>query len=289
MIPESLNEQVEELLNQAVKNIRPISGGSINQAAKITTGDNQTFFLKWNASAASDMFPKEEKGLSLLYSAKSGLLVPEIIGSGSTRENIDFLVIEFIPQGSANTDSAQQFGRRLAALHKNTADHYGLEHDNYIGKLPQSNTQHGNWTEFFVEERLQPQLRAAIKNGKFSSSITKNFEQLYNQLPDSLADEPPSLLHGDLWGGNYFYDDKGKPVIFDPAVYYGNREIEIAFTHLFGGFSSGFYEAYKQAFPMQPNFNERKDIYNLYPLLVHTNLFGGSYARQVKKIVKRFA
>jgi fructosamine-3-kinase len=165
---------------------------------------------------------------------------------------------------------------------------YGLNHNNFIGKLPQSNCQHKNWVDFFIEERIQPQLKMATNAGKLGMATIKRFEAMYKQLPQLFPDEPPSLLHGDLWGGNYFFDQSGEATIYDPAVYYGNREIELAFTHLFGGFPSAFYRAYEETYPLQSGFSERKDVYNLYPLLVHTNLFGGSYARRVQRIVNQF-
>lgn len=288
MISEPLQQHVEQLLGKSVLHFQSVPGGSINRAAKISTGEGRTYFLKWNASAASDMFPKEEKGLQLLQSADSKLRIPEVIGSGSTEKRTGFLVIEYIQQGSVKSDSAHIFGRELASLHRHTSDQYGLDHDNYIGKLPQSNSTHENWIDFFIEERLQPQLQQALDAGKLPIQTENHFQNLYKNLPDILTNEPASLLHGDLWGGNYFFDASGQPVIYDPAVYYGNREIEIAFTHLFGGFSPGFYSSYNKNFPLQPRFNERKNIYNLYPLLVHTNLFGGNYARQVEQIAGRF-
>lgn len=288
MIPEQLHQKVELLLGKPVHQLRSVSGGSINHAATIITEDNQTYFLKWNSSAASDMFAKEEKGLQLLRSADCNLRIPEVTGSGSTEEETDFLVIEYIREGSADSHSSEVFGKELASLHRHTAKEYGLDHDNYIGKLPQSNTKHKDWIDFFIAERLQPQLQQALDAGKLSVQTETHFQNLFKKLPGILTDEPASLLHGDLWGGNYFFDTNGQPVVYDPAVYYGNREIEIAFTHLFGGFSSGFYRSYNEKFPLQPEFSERKDIYNLYPLLVHTNLFGASYARQVQSIVKQF-
>jgi len=284
MIPDLLRQNIRDLLGQPIENIQSVSGGSINQAAKITTADGQKFFLKWNNSAPEDMFAKEQRGLELLAEADSGLQLPVVIGVGS-----NFIVMTFIAEGSPDSDSHTELGRKLAALHQQTADQYGLDHHNYIGKLPQSNTLHDDWVDFFINERLQPQLRMAVDGGKLSSSISGNFKKLYKQLPNMLTDEPPGLLHGDLWGGNYFFDADGEPAIYDPAAYYGNREIELAFTHLFGGFSTTFYDAYNEAWPLQPSFANRKDIYNLYPLLVHTNLFGGSYARQVENIVQRFA
>ncbi len=288
MFPDLLQHRLEELLDCSIKQGRSVSGGSINQAAKITCSDDRELFVKWNRSAPDDMFPKEQKGLDLLKSANSGLHCPKVIDTGSTDDGARFILMTYIQQGKAESNSSQTFGEQLAALHRVTADNFGLGHDNYIGRLPQSNAKHANWIDFFVEERLEPQLTSAIDNGKLSSSIKTNFSNLYSKLPDLLPNEPASLLHGDLWGGNYCYNSDGNPAIYDPAVYYGNREIEIAFTHLFGGFSSGFYRSYQQTLPLEPHFEECKDIYNLYPLLVHTNMFGGSYATQVKSIVSRF-
>lgn len=288
MLPESLQNRIENLIDTSVATAISVGGGSINQAVKIETADQLTFFLKWNTSAPKDMFPKEKRGLELLAAAGSGIRIPKIITAERINDNIDFLLIDFIQEGSRQSNSAEQFGRELAKQHKITADRHGLDYDNYIGRLPQSNEWHNNWIDFFIEERLKPQLKSAIDEGRLDNNISSNFQRLYKKLQALLSEEPASLLHGDLWGGNYFFDTDGEPVIYDPAVYFGNREIELAFTHLFGGFFAAFYDAYQQVFPLEPGFEQRKDIYNLYPLLVHTNLFGGSYVRQVENILKQF-
>lgn len=288
MIPDEVTDEISGLLESNIKSSQSISGGSINQAAKIVLSDGRTCFLKWNRTAETRMFEVEEKGLGLLSSAKTDLRIPTVYATGDTENGVGFLVQEFIEEGRADSASARTFGKELAKLHKNRSDAYGLNHDNYIGRLPQSNNQHKDWVTFFIDERMEPQLSMAIDSGKLNSAIISHFENMYKRLPDIFPDERPSLLHGDLWGGNYFYDESGAPTIYDPAVYYGHREIEIAFTHLFGGFSGDFYAAYNEALPMAAGFQSRKDIYNLYPLLVHTNLFGGSYARQVRNIVNRF-
>lgn len=288
MISEQLRSHIQQSLNQHIESIHRVSGGSINQAAKITLSDGQTCFLKWNRTADPEMFVKEKKGLALLHSADTALRVPEVLATGKTENGTGFLVQEFIQEGQSKTDSAENFGRALAQLHQHHNERFGLDHDNYIGRLPQSNHWHDNWINFFVEERMKPQLQMATDAGKLNIKIVAHFDSMYKKLPDIFPDEPSSLLHGDLWGGNYFYDDSGKAAIYDPAVYYGHREIELAFTHLFGGFSGSFYDTYEQAYSLENGFEQRKSIYNLYPLLVHTNLFGGSYARQVEGIVKRF-
>jgi len=288
MIPDNVKTQVEQSLGTSVDTVQRVSGGSINQAAKITLTDGRECFLKWNRTADPDMFMKEEKGLNLLKSTETDLWVPEVFATGETKDGTGYLVQEFIREGRSSPNSAASFGKALVDLHRHHAEKFGLDHNNYIGRLPQSNRRHKYWVIFFIQERMKPQLKMAINDGKLSSAIISNFESMYKQLPNIFPDEPPSLLHGDLWGGNYFFDEKGKATIYDPAVYYGHREIELAFTHLFGGFSGTFYETYEEAYPLAPEFSNRKDIYNLYPLLVHTNLFGGSYARQVEGIVNRF-
>lgn len=289
MLPEAVKKGVQNTLNIEIATVTAVSGGSINQAAKIGTTDGDKFFLKWNPSAPADMFPKEKKGLELLASVNAALTVPDVIEISTSDAEVPFLLIEYIAQGQGSTANAEQFGRALAALHQTTASTYGLSYDNYIGRLVQSNTTRTNWLDFFVEQRLEVQLRAAVDEGKLDHTVAKQFQQLYKQLPDIIPNEPASLLHGDLWGGNYFFDQSGQAAIFDPAVYYGSREIEIAFTYLFGGFTPAFYDAYEQMFPLKPHFKERRDIYNLYPLLVHTNMFGGHYSRQVAQIVGGYA
>lgn len=288
MIPDSVRRHISESVGKNIESETSISGGSINQAAKVTLTDGRNCFLKWNRSADPAMFIVEDKGLKLLNSANTSLRVPNVFATGKTEDGVGFLLEEFIAEGQSKPDSARQFGRALAALHNHRKNRFGLDHDNYIGKLPQSNNWHENWIDFFVDERMQPQLKMATDAGKLGSDTVAHFESMYKKLPDIFPDEPASLLHGDLWGGNYFFDEHGQTTIYDPAVYYGHREIELAFTHLFGGFPSTFYRAYKETYPLESGFSQRKDLYNLYPLLVHTNLFGGNYARQVKGIVKRF-
>jgi fructosamine-3-kinase len=288
MIPDSVKQQLQQSLNQEINSTQSVSGGSINRAAKITLSDGQTCFLKWNSTADPNMFVVEEKGLELLNSADTTLRVPDVFATGETKNGTGFLLQEFISEGRSTPTSAEKFGQALAALHRHHEDQYGLDHDNYIGRLPQSNSWDKSWISFFVEQRMQPQLQMATEAGKLGSSTVAHFESMYKRLPDIFPDEPPSLLHGDLWGGNYFFDESGVATIYDPAVYYGHREIELAFTHLFGGFPGDFYSAYEETYPLESGFSQRKDLYNLYPLLVHTNLFGGSYARRVKSIVKRF-
>ena len=289
MIPEPIKKKIEESTGARILSSTQVSGGSINRAARIELGSSGTCFLKWNSRADPDMFAKEVKGLEMLKAAETGLIIPGVMDQGVVDRTTGYLVLDYIEEGTAREGSHEQFGRELAALHQVHNDRFGLDHDNYIGRLPQSNTWHDRWTDFFIHERMEPQLKMAVDAGKLSASVTKAFDNMYEKLPGIMPEEDPSLLHGDLWGGNYFYNAEGNATLYDPAVYYGNREIELAFTHLFGGFSGDFYQAYNETWALQPGFRKRIDIYNLYPLLVHTNLFGGHYGSRVASIVRRFA
>ncbi|MCL4127062.1 UNVERIFIED_CONTAM: hypothetical protein GTU68_010994 [Idotea baltica] len=177
---------------------------------------------------------------------------------------------------------------KLAKLHRSTDPDFGWKHDNYIGSLPQKNTTHTQWSDFFIEERIQPQLRRAINGGKVDKHIHSGFEKLFQQVEKLFPKEPPSFIHGDLWGGNLLTDTNGAPVLIDPAVYYGHREMELAFMTLFDSQPPQFYEAYESIYPLDSGWMDRIEICNLYPLLVHVNLFGGGYIESVLHILRRF-
>jgi fructosamine-3-kinase len=293
MIPGSLKSSILKDLsritgkNVEFLNFKYSSGGCINSAGKLETTAGR-YFVKWNNSNNfPGMFEKEMKGLSLLAS-KNAIRIPIPISTGHS-ENQSYIIMEWIEKSARNNDYWEKLGEQLAALHQQVNVSYGLDHDNYIGSLPQVNSFTENWIDFFIESRLEVQIRKAIGSGKISNSHVHSFHQLYKLLPELLANEPPSLLHGDLWSGNLMTDDKGQPALIDPAVYYGNREVEIAFTRLFGGFDNKFYTTYNTVWPLSPGFEVRQDIYNLYPLLVHVNLFGGGYLSQVENILNRFS
>ena len=232
------------------------------------------------------MFGAEARGLSLLDRSHS-LKVPSVVHHADAGD-FQFLLMEYI-EGRRRIDTYwERFGLGLAALHKNSSIVFGLDHDNYIGSLPQRNNPSASWIEFFTQERLNSQLQKAIEGGRFDYSVVNKFERLFSKLPALLPEEPPSLLHGDLWRGNIMTTSEGKPCIIDPAVYFGHREVDLAMTQLFGGFDSLFLESYNRTFPLTPGYEERVDIFNLYPLLVHVNLFGGGYRSQVVSILDRF-
>lgn len=287
-IPDSLLNHLHQNLEINVKQVSSVSGGSINRAVRLITSETE-LFLKWNDSAPRDMFLKEAKGLKLLGEADTGLVIPSIVSYNSDNEEIPgFLLMEFIEPQRGDGKASRRLGQELAKLHTHTATSFGLNHHNYIGRLPQSNTPHSSWRSFFINERIEPQLKMAYDRNALKRSVDKNWSKLAGKLQDIFPPAEPSLIHGDLWGGNYFFDSEYRPVLIDPAVYYGHPEMEIAFTKMFGGFSDIFYDAYAFESPLEPGFNERIEIYNLYPLLVHANLFGGHYASQAESYLRQF-
>jgi protein-ribulosamine 3-kinase len=289
-IPGDVLDGVKEVLNLAnLSSIQEFSfagGGCINQGGTLKTTIG-SFFLKWNdAKKFPAMFEAEGNGLQLLH-RQNIIRIPKVIGHGKNGPH-QFLLLEFIEQKSRSRNYWEQLGQKLAALHRCSSEAFGLDHDNYIGSLQQYNSPNSNWINFFIRQRLDAQVRLAINSGAVDAGWKKKFEALYAKLPSLIAVEKPSLIHGDLWSGNLITDEKGEPCLIDPAVYYGNREADLAMTRLFGGFSGEFYSAYEEAFPLPTGAEGRVDLYNLYPLLVHVNLFGGSYVHSVESILRTF-
>lgn len=260
-------------------------GGCINNGGKLQTSIGN-FFLKWNeVEGLAGMFEAENMGLSLIRRSNS-VAVPSVIFDGTTDDH-QFLLLRYVVSGQRSPDYWMKFGEDLAMLHRNTGQSFGLDHDNFIGSLRQRNDQSSSWVEFFVVNRLEAQLALASK--VTDAGIRRQFDALINRLPDLLYQERPSLIHGDLWSGNVMVNEDGNATVIDPAVYYGHREVDLAMTQLFGGFDSDFLQGYHASFPLQNDFSERIEIYKLYPLLVHVNLFGGAYLGQVRKILNHFA
>jgi protein-ribulosamine 3-kinase len=285
-VPSDIQHEIAALLGATIHSFSFSGGGCINKGGRLSTSAGE-YFLKWNVrDKYPGMFTAEAKGLSLLRNG-SILRIPAVNASGDTVEH-QFLLLEYINEKPKQKNFWEALGEGLAKQHQQTSPTFGLDHDNYIGSLPQRNTPSNDWINFFIEHRLNAQVQLAIRSGKIPPSVPKDFDRLYDKLPSILPIEKPSLLHGDLWSGNLITDTKGQPCLIDPAVYYGNREAEIAFTGLFGGFSTTFYESYNAVYPLVAGHEKRTDLYNLYPLLVHVNLFGGGYVSQVVSILRRF-
>ncbi len=287
-ITEALCEWFEYNHSQSlvVHSAQPLGGGSINQVYKIDTNLG-IFCLKYNlVKRFPEMFETEEKGLSLLRFAKA-IRIPETIIVQSLT-GYGFILLEFITSSRQSALFMQDFGYALAQIHKINALQYGLDHDNYMGALPQHNLFHDDWVSFFIEERLEAQVRLAVNNKRLGEEHMLSFQRLYTQLDHFFPPEKPSLLHGDLWNGNVLVSEKGNACLIDPAVYFGHREVDLAMSTLFGGFTNDFYASYQEAFPMETGWQERMDVYNLYPLLIHLNLFGSGYLGSILSVLKKF-
>ena len=279
---------LEESLGRSVKlkGTQFKSGGCINNALKLNTSEGD-YFLKWQSGIPEDMFGKEAKGLELLQSANA-MNIPKVIAFG-VLDGKHYLLMENIDSAPSKADYWSHFGRALAEMHSNNSNpKYGLDHDNYIGKLPQQNDYDENWIDFFIEKRLDFQLRLAVKNQLVNSHFVNRYRKFYDILPELLPVDQPALLHGDLWSGNVMVGHDGYVCLIDPAVYYGHREIELAFTQMFGGFGQDFYTSYQEIYPLESGFDERVGIYNIYPHMVHVNLFGTSYLSGVESVLRRY-
>lgn len=252
----------------------PVGGGDISAAWHLAA-EGRDVFLKTGPISSLDMFTAEAEGLAELDKPKA-VRVPSVFAAGQV-EDTAFLALEWLVFERSNQDAERHLGERLALLHRTTSNRFGWHRDNTIGLTPQHNPWSTDWIEFFQEHRLGYQLRLAADKG-FGGDLQKQGRLLQKRLPSYFSDyEPvPSLLHGDLWGGNWACSG-GEPVIFDPAVYYGDRETDLAMTKLFGGFGDAFYEAYEAAWPTEPGSRERLKLYQLYHVLNHLNLFGSGY------------
>ena len=262
---------------------RNVGGGCIN-AAYLVEGQHKKYFVKTNTVENAGMFEAEAAGLNEINSAKA-IRAPQPICHGTVDSHV-YLVLEYIDLGSCSGNCAIRMAQQLAGMHRKTSTHYGWMRDNTIGTTPQINILETHWIEFWRKHRLAYQLNLANRKGAGKAVQVKG-EHLMEALPAFFTDyQPlPSLLHGDLWGGNHGMDESGNPIIFDPAVYYGDREADLAMTELFGGFSNGFYSAYQEAFPLDSGYKTRKTLYNLYHILNHFNLFGGGYASQAQRMM----
>ncbi len=267
----------------SVNNHRSVSGGCINQGYAVT-GNDHTYFVKLNSASQVAMFEAEALGLQKMLQTAT-ICVPSPICWGTVAGSA-YLVLEWLELSRGNSDSWEEMGRQLAAMHSHTSNKgFGWDINNTIGSTPQINTWTADWSKFYTQNRLDYQFKLAKRQGGHFLQQ----ERLLAAIPELIANYQPqsSLVHGDLWGGNVAFTASGKPVIFDPATYFGDREVDVAMTQLFGGFPTAFYRGYNEVFPLDPGYDQRKTLYNLYHILNHFNLFGGSYQSQANGMIDR--
>ena len=283
-------KHIEEAIRESgdltsIEMVEGVSGGSINEAYYVRTKDRE-YFAKSNSSAPGDFFHAEKNGLELL--GRHGVSVPEpiLILSQGNRESV--FLMEWIRSVPSSKEGDRALGSLVASLHQNKENFAGLNQANFIGELDQINEPSTDWVTFFRDQRLGTMQDLARKEGKLSKERDQRLSKLRQRLEAIIGHHPDfSLLHGDLWGGNWLMTDEG-PYLIDPAVYYGDREIDIAFTYLFGGYSKAFYDQYQTEFPLEKEFTDRLPIYQLYYLLVHLILFGESYGSAVDRILQKY-
>lgn len=278
---------LQDFLTETIVSIETISGGDIAHAQKVNT-NTETFFVK-SASFknAQQLFEQESLGLEKIAATKT-INTPKIMGSFNDKQTA-CLILEFITSKSPDAKDYETFGRKLAQLHNSgNGQYFGFEADNFIGKLPQANPPNKDWGTFYVQYRLQAQLKMAFDEGRLSKNELASSNKMISVVKNLIGDVAPSLLHGDLWSGNYLISVDGDPFLIDPSVYYGHNEVDLAMTRLFGGFTTHFYQAYHEILPAHPNQKELVDIYQLYYLLVHLNLFGSFYRNSVVQLLKKY-
>lgn len=269
---------------------RALGGGCINQAARLDTTAG-TFFSKQNADPLPGLFSKEAACLRAMRASGTSLVVPKVIAFADPEGGLPgFLITEMLEPGRRVVDFDERFGRGLAELHRATADAFGFEVDTYCGATPQPNPWTKSWIEFYRTQRLGHQLRLARERGVLGSPDAKRFARLLDRLPELLEgpEEPPALIHGDLWSGNLHVSPAGTPALIDPASYYAHREAELGMMTLMGGYSGRVYDAYDEVYPLDPGWRDRNPLYELYHLVNHANLFGGGYVSQTMSLVRRY-
>ena len=285
-ITKQTRKYIEDAMSLQINDCHAVSGGSINRAYGLQTSSGK-FFIKINDGIRyPGLFEAESNGLKLIGQTRT-VAVPEVLLTGSVNSEI-FLLLNWIDPILPTKKTSTLLGNQLARMHQCSSRYFGLNKDNYMGSLTQSNNKHTTWSAFYAEERLQPMVKIAAEKQLIDAQDTTAFDLLCKNLPNLFDEEPSSLLHGDLWGGNYLISADNEPYLIDPAVSYGNREFDLAMTTLFGGFSTDFYEAYNETFPLQKGWRKRTDLWNLYPLLLHLNLFGVGYLQQVRQCLKKY-
>jgi len=288
-MPDALTTAVSHALGTTVSSARPIAGGDINDTFAVTLADGRGVFVKSNARADARWFPCEARGLAWLAAADAVRLPRVLAVSDEVGPRPFFLVLERIEPAPRRADFDERLGRGLAALHAAGADAFGFHESNFIGSLPQANAPRDTWAAFYGSQRLEPQVRRAVDAGRAPAGWTRLFGRLIARLPDLAGPpEPPARLHGDLWGGNVLADERGEPCLIDPAVYGGHREMDLAMLRLFGGVGPKCVAAYHEAFPLAAGHEARVPLCQLYPRLVHVNLFGGGYVHDVESALRSY-
>ena len=284
----SLQPLDRETAKTRIVSSRSVSGGCISQAEIVTLENGRRYFVKSNSSTP-DLFVAESTGLAALRSTQT-VRVPQVIGTDVTKLGIGFLVLELIETGQPGREFEAEFGRALAEMHMQSRhNRFGFHADNYIGSSSQINQWKTNWVEFWATNRFGFQLSLAEQNGHATAEFSKRFQRIISRLDTLIStDEDASLIHGDLWSGNFMVSASGKPVLIDPAVYYGSREAEFGMTTLFGGFGAEFYDAYQERWPLADGWQDRVELYRLYHLMNHLNLFGAGYFGGCMEILKKY-
>jgi fructosamine-3-kinase len=281
-------QAVQTALGRRVASVCGVSGGDINRAYCLTLAGGERVFVKVNEARLGRMFAVEARGLSWLREAKA-IRVPEVLGVGKEEEQESFLLLEWLDSAPPARGFDERLGRELAALHRAGSATMGWGCDNFIGSLPQGNAACATWYEFYWERRLLTQARTALLAHRIEDRLMADLSKLGARMQALVGPpEPASRLHGDLWSGNVMVGPSGEPCLVDPAVYGGHREVDLAMMRLFGGFGPRVFSAYDEVFPLSAGHQERVGLYQLYPLLVHVNLFGGGYAAQVRRMVDRY-
>ncbi len=285
-LPRGLAARIEAAVSDRIAGTHSVGGGCIARTLRLDFEGGDRAFLKWAlpGEQPAALFELEARALAELRAANA-VRVPSVSDLYAGDDGA-YLLLEWLEPGARTTPAEAELGRNLARLHQCQSTYYGWEQDNFIGSLPQQNPRYDNWSDFWCEQRLLPQLERA------ASQLTKQQRVRVEQLAHNSAEiigetaaDGPSLLHGDLWGGNVHYLAEGGAAVIDPSTYYGHREVDLAMSRLFGGFGAAFYDAYQEVWPTQPGLQQRLLLYQLYYLLVHVNLFGGSYTAQTMAVV----
>lgn len=282
MLSPDFKKHLEDRFDFCIKGQQALNGGDINDAYLLSSEDDQLVLKVNQVKNFPDLFQKEANGLHMLRSTET-IDVPKVYGYGNF-DNFTYLLIEYKKPGKVRPQFWEDFGQQLAALHQQTNATFGFSEDNYVGSLQQYNGSAEKASEFYIEQRLKPQFEIATKNG----FTFENLESFYQKVEHLVPDEPPALIHGDLWSGNYVVNSEHQPCLIDPAVAYAPREMDLAMMKLFGGFDDKIFETYHEHFPLEKDWEQRLGLWQLYYILVHLNIFGGHYYSRAKELMSQY-